>query len=202
MPCPWKVAGQHDTAVPTQRHRRGTATNVLASRPGPFPIGSLTSSELEKVKQAVTRWTRRSEGASRIRRLANSSLALRHGRTRVCQGGVKAERHGPLHTPEDARNARDEVRLGTSPAPTGKQRTAANSDSSIDSNAMRSVTVRRSPSTLAEPPERPLRLPCWLLLISGLGVRFPRGAPSSVLVRSTFSTSKGAYFSAWGRYGP
>ena len=61
----------------------------------------------------------------------------------------------------------------------GSSRTAANRDSSIDSNAMRSVPVRRPPSTSAKPPEGPLKLRCWLLLISGLGVRFPRGAHSS-----------------------
>ena len=40
-------------------------------------------------------------------------------------------------------------------------------DSSVDSNAMRSGTVRRRPSTYALTPERPLQRPCWLLLISG-----------------------------------
>ena len=40
-------------------------------------------------------------------------------------------------------------------------------DSSIDSNAARSVTVRRPPSTSAQAREPPLQLPCWLLLING-----------------------------------
>jgi hypothetical protein len=43
------------------------------------------------------------------------------------------------------------------------------SDSSGDSNAVTSVRVRGGRSAPWQPRERPLGVPCWLLLISGLG---------------------------------
>jgi hypothetical protein len=49
-------------------------------------------------------------------------------------------------------------------------------DSSGDSNAVTSVGVHESPCAPQHAQERPLRVLRWLLLISGLGVRFPRGA--------------------------
>jgi hypothetical protein len=51
-------------------------------------------------------------------------------------------------------------------------------DSSGDSNAGTSVGVHRASFAPWQAQERPLRVLRWLLLISGLGVQFPRGAPS------------------------
>jgi hypothetical protein len=80
----------------------------------------------------------------------------RDGR-RAYQSAYQSVRSGPTRQVLVRTHAtlRIGVRHSRSLADNGSSRTAANGDSSIDSNAMRSVTVRRPPSTSAQPPERP-----------------------------------------------
>ena len=54
---------------------------------------------------------------------------------------------------------------------------SARSDSNGDSNAPSPKVVRQRPLTREHAQNRRCGHHCWLLLISGLGVRFPRGAP-------------------------
>ena len=54
----------------------------------------------------------------------------------------------------------------------------AQRDSSSDGNAVTSAAVHRARFAPSQAHERPLRRLRWLLLICGLGVRFPRGALS------------------------
>ena len=53
-------------------------------------------------------------------------------------------------------------------------------DSNDDSNALSPTVVRQPPLTREHAQNRRCGRLCWLLLISGLGVRFPRGAHCDV----------------------
>src|SRR5829696_7013847 len=75
--------------------------------------------------------------------------------------------------------------------PTGAVARAPQRDSSSDSNAVTSAVIHRAPFAPSRAYERPLRRLRWLLLISGLGVRFPRGAPN-VLARCKMTDHPGS----------